>query len=222
MGPVSVESSVADVLRRRILSGELSAGSRLRQTEIATELGVSTTPVREALRSLTAEGLVEIDPHRGAIVRKLSHEELAEAFELILTIVQITFPAAVLRLRPEVIAEAEEIHERMLRSSDANEWTLLNRDFHLALSAPCERRRMLGILREMLNVSTIQLRIDLEEWEGRRAEAETDHARFIEVARDGDPEVAREIVLAHTGPALDRQRAGHIQAEDRPLSDFGL
>ena len=73
---------VREVLRRAILSGDIPVGSRLVQAELATTLEVSTTPVREALRDLASEGLIQFDPHRGAVVSELSGEELQEIYEI--------------------------------------------------------------------------------------------------------------------------------------------
>src|ERR1041385_9317135 len=69
-------------LQARVLSGELPSGTRLRQEALAEEFGVSRTPVREALRKLQAGGLVELQPHRGAVVRGLSAREIRDAYEV--------------------------------------------------------------------------------------------------------------------------------------------
>lgn len=199
---VSAEGSVADILRRRILSGRLGVGARLRQTDIAQELGVSTTPVREALRSLTAEGLVEIDTNRGAIIRKLGDDELVEVLELQVLIESASLRSSIPAMTEAALAQAEFLHRRMVDSENAVEWALLNRDFHLALAEPSGRVRTRRTLRELLNVSTIQLRQDIEDWEGRRAQGERDHARFIEIARAGDVEAAVQLIEAHTGAAI--------------------
>ncbi len=199
---VSAESSVAEILRRRILSGRLGVGARLRQADIAQELGVSTTPVREALRSLTAEGLLEIDTNRGAVIRKLSDDELIEVLELQVLIESASLRSSIPAMTEAALEQAAFLHQRMLDSEDAVEWALLNRDFHLTLAIPSGRARTLRSLRELLNVSTIQLRQDIEDWEGRRAQGERDHARFIEIARRGDTEAAIELIESHTGAAI--------------------
>jgi DNA-binding GntR family transcriptional regulator len=73
---------LASQLHARVLSGELPSGTRLRQEALAREFGVSRTPVREALRKLQAGGLVELQPHRGAVVRGLSPREIRDAYEV--------------------------------------------------------------------------------------------------------------------------------------------
>ena len=211
LGVVSAEGSVAEILRRRILSGRLGVGARLRQADIAQELGVSTTPVREALRSLTAEGLLEIDTNRGAVIRRLSDDELIEVLELQLLIEAASLRASVPVMTEAALMQAEFLHRRMLDSVDGAEWSLLNRDFHIALASPSGRIRTQRTLRELLNVSTIQLRQDIEDWEGRRAQGEADHARFLEIARAGDVEAAVALIEAHTGAAIEHR----IEMRDR-------
>lgn len=206
MAAVSTENSVADVLRRRILRGELEVGAHLRQSEIAHDLGVSTTPVREALRSLTAEGLVAIDTNRGAVIRRLSDEELVEILELQLIVEVSAARASVPRMDPLTIERSELIHEEMKRTADATEWALLNREFHLTLTAPAGRPRTHRLLRELLSVSTIQLREDIEGWAGRRAQGEADHARFLELAREGNVADTLALIEAHTGAAIAHRR----------------
>src|SRR6478672_1521767 len=71
---------LASDLRQRVLSGAIPSGTRLRQSALAAEFGVSRTPIREALRKLQAGGLVELQPNRGALVRRLSAKEIREAY----------------------------------------------------------------------------------------------------------------------------------------------
>src|SRR5580765_1341058 len=70
------------MLQARVLSGEIVTGTRLRQEALADEFGVSRTPIREALRKLQASGLVELQPHRGALVRAPSAREIRDAYEV--------------------------------------------------------------------------------------------------------------------------------------------
>src|SRR6478752_8591756 len=76
----SVVDQVYDAVRARILSGDLPRGSRLRQAALADELGVSRTPLREALRRLSTEGLVEFSPNRGATVSELDFGDMRHAW----------------------------------------------------------------------------------------------------------------------------------------------
>jgi DNA-binding GntR family transcriptional regulator len=73
---------LAATLQARMISGELVSGTRLRQVALAEEFGVSRTPIREALRKLQASGLVEVHPHRGALVRAPSSREIRDAYEV--------------------------------------------------------------------------------------------------------------------------------------------
>src|ERR1051325_1357293 len=92
---------LAAQLQARVLNGELASGTRLRQEALAEEFGVSRTPVREALRKLQASGLVELRPHRGALVRGLSPREIRDAYEVRAELEALAAEVAALRIRPE-------------------------------------------------------------------------------------------------------------------------
>src|SRR5260370_42697806 len=79
---VTLSNSVADAIRNQILTGALRDGEPIKQDDLAEELGVSRIPVREALRQLSAEGLIDLSPHRSASVKGLSQAELLERIEL--------------------------------------------------------------------------------------------------------------------------------------------
>src|SRR5688500_5970879 len=79
---VTLVSSIADEIRAGIMTGRFSLGSRLRQNSLASEFGVSRTPIREALRWLHAEGVVDLVPNRGAVVRGLTPRELRDAYRV--------------------------------------------------------------------------------------------------------------------------------------------
>lgn len=98
-----------DVLRTAILDGSLPAGTPLVQTDIAQQLDVSTTPVREALRELSAEGLVRVDAHRGAVVQGLSIADIREIFEVRLLLEPEVFRRATHNLSDdEIVASSSE------------------------------------------------------------------------------------------------------------------
>jgi DNA-binding GntR family transcriptional regulator len=202
----STESQVLDILRTRILTGEYPIGARLRQSDIASDLHTSTTPVREALRDLAAEGLVQIDTHRGAVIRELSKDELIEVLELQLMVEIETLRHAVPNYSDAVLTKAESLHREMLACADPLQFTILNYEFHMALSEPSGRTRSLTILRTLFNVATVQITEDISSWDGRRAVGEADHAEMIAAGRERDVERMLGIIRRHTEPAIEHLR----------------
>src|SRR6266446_3947929 len=92
---------LAAKIQARVLSGEFASGSRLRQESLATEFGVSRTPVREALRKLQASGIVQLEPRRGARVRGPSAREVREAYEVRAELEGLAAALAATRIRDE-------------------------------------------------------------------------------------------------------------------------
>ncbi len=101
-GPRTISGAVAARLRQEIVAGELPAGQRLRQVEIARRLGVSTTPVREALAALQREGLVALHPQRGAVVFLPSVDDLREHYEIRIALEELAVGKAAERFEPDV------------------------------------------------------------------------------------------------------------------------
>ena len=203
--PRTTQIWVTDVLRDRIMSGAAPVGTRLRQVDISAELGVSTTPVREAFRALAAEGLVRIDAHRGAVVHALTPAECIEVLELLDVIEADNLRHAVAAMTPDALAAAEAIQARMRRARPER-WILLNRDFHLALGAPSGRRRALALLRDLLNLSALHIRDEIENMPGRMAEALAEHEELLAACRRGDGEEAAAIIHRHTLAPLNNLR----------------
>src|ERR1051325_3012113 len=96
--PALVDKLASD-LQQRVLSGDIPSGTRLRQSALAAEFGVSRTPIREALRKLQAGGLVELQPHRGALVRGLSAREIRDAYEVRAELEALAAELAAVRIR---------------------------------------------------------------------------------------------------------------------------
>ncbi|WP_431794973.1 GntR family transcriptional regulator [Microbacterium enclense] len=205
-GIQTTESQVLAELRTRILRGTYPIGARLRQADIATDLGVSTTPVREALRDLAAEGLVQIDTNRGAVVRELTKDELSEVLELQLVLEVECLIRAVPRYTAADVEAARDVHEAIRRAAGPLEFAILNHDFHMVLSRPSERPRSLDILSGLMNVAMIQLSEDIATWDGRRAVGEADHAEMVEAAAARDLPLMLDVIRRHTGAAIQHLR----------------
>ena len=122
---------VKDSLRRAILRGDLSGGSRLIQADLATMLNVSTTPVREALRDLATEGLITLDRHRGGVVRELNWQEMEEIRLIRHQLEPLAVRLVVEHITDAELEEAERLRERMAKERDLGDWVELNTQFHL-------------------------------------------------------------------------------------------
>jgi DNA-binding GntR family transcriptional regulator len=200
--------AVLEAIKHAILAGELKPGRPLVETDLAAVLGVSKTPVREALKTLAGAGLVTMHPYRGAVVRTVDDEQARHIYDLRLL------------LEPEALGRAvtaehdwQPAHHALARadaSKDQAERSLANRDFHHELYAGCGNPllvRMLDDLRDQTAlVSAAAWRHDptsppfTPSWEREAAE----HRGILDAARDGDPGRAAALLQAHITSFIQR------------------
>lgn len=204
--PLQIESvvdRVYSVLRGRIVSGELPRGMRLRQEAIAVELGVSRTPLREALRRLAAEGLVEFSPNRGAQVAELRGHDVRSSYEARTVLEPGAARLAAVRRPVDQIAAMREAIEAERRSATTGEAFAASRDFHLALVAASGNEYLLR-LAEALWVSGLGLPIFERQAQapGRVDSDVSDHERILEAVEAGEPELAEALTRRHIASAL--------------------
>ena len=149
---------VADRLRRAILRGELKPGQKLDQNEIAELLNVSRSPVREALRTLAAEGLVAVYPHRGAVVAELSREEFAEISLIRVNLEGMAAALAAPHMDDERIATLKGILAELDQTTDLDQWVALNRRFHNTVYRAVHRPRLLALIQSLRNTMAPYIR----------------------------------------------------------------
>jgi DNA-binding GntR family transcriptional regulator len=195
----SVVDQVHAELLERIVAGELPPGSRLRQEALAEELGVSRTPLREALARLVSEGLVEFVPNRGATVASRDFSDMEEAWLARLVIEPGAARLAAERREP---AGIERMRKSVVRQrSVANNVTAsfaVNRDFHLALVAASGNTHLLQFC-ELLWLSRIGVPIFVRQARDREqvlAWAD-DHAAIAEAVAAGSAARAERLTRDH-------------------------
>ena len=152
------ETSVADYLSAAILNGRFVPGQRLIEAELTTNLGVSRGPVREAFRRLSAEGLIEIVPNRGAVVRRLSMVEAIELFEIRMELEALAARKAAENMKDPCIRDAFDkaigpIWNVELRQSTAD-YLQENQRFHAAIVAASGNGQLIK-LNQQLHLSLI-------------------------------------------------------------------
>ncbi|WP_433869164.1 GntR family transcriptional regulator [Saccharopolyspora sp. CA-218241] len=232
MGAVNVFSSKGDVayaeLRERILSGRLAPRSRLAQHELAAEMGMSLTPLREAIRRLSSEGLIDLDTQRDARVASMSASEARQLFEVRLSLDPTAAGLAAERRTDDDIAALRTAAARLLPVTRAwgEEALTAHRAFHRALYLASRNDVLIRMLDDLWDKSDRYRRIGLELPPGEepRTRDHREHHELVDLVAAGDANEARALMHEHierslTGSAIDaleeRERctAGEAKSE---------
>jgi DNA-binding GntR family transcriptional regulator len=192
----SIGEILTEELRKTILSGALEEGEYLRQRSLARRYGVSEVAVREALRHLEAEGLVETEPRKGARVSRLAPAEVTELWELRILIEKLLTQHAVPAIEAEDLARAEELVRAMSGERDAVAWLSLNRELHDCLYRPAGRLRILRYANNLRNLIDRYLRMRLGVLQHFEI-AEREHRSILAAYRKRDAALAVKRVEAH-------------------------
>lgn len=195
----------ADAIRDRILSGELPPGAALRQEALAEKLGVSRIPLREAIRQLSNEGLVDLQPHRGAFVSTLSKAEVQEFFDLRFKLEPWLLREAVPHMQPAELDRAEAIVASMDRAQAA-QWGVLNWSLHEMLYTAARRPATLAIVRSLHERCERYLRFQVMNAPVRR-QAHAEHMEIIGLCRRGNARKAEAALAAHIEAAAAQVQA---------------
>jgi len=208
--PERVEaSSVADrvytALRERILAGDIPHRARLHQEQLSEQLGVSRTPLREALGRLAADGLVELLPQRGARVADISSEDMEAAYAARLALEPAAAGLAAKRRPAAAIAEMRQaVADHRRAADDVDAAFAASRAFHLAVVRGAENTFLLRFA-EMLWVRRIGLRVYEEQREPPAlSTADVDwHERIADAIEAGDARAAERLMRRHIAEAMD-------------------
>lgn len=194
-------------VRDAVIRGDLSPGDKVNQEEIATRLGISRMPVREALRRLEERGFVTIEPHRGAFVTEISTEHVREVYEVRRVLEAANAAEAARRMDDERISRLATILEQAGAAADAGDRVALselNRDFHLVGHEASGNRTMNQIISD-LTLHSQRYRLLHASLPVRAHMAHDEHERILEAWRAHDPERAShwiEINLSNSEAAL--------------------
>ena len=202
---------VCRTLRAAVMDGTLPGGARLVQADLAQQLGVSTTPVREALRDLATEGLVVLDPHRGALVRALDIDEVRELYDLRMTLEPMMVRRVMSTMTPDRLDRAAELQRRMEQPCDSSVWAGLNRDFHALFSEPDDSTRLSRILAGLRDSAAPYVALSQRSRPEPGPEANAEHAELLDLYRRGDADRAVELTLTHLRSTLRAIEEAHEQ-----------
>jgi len=190
---------LVEQLRARILAGELPQGQALRQDALAAQYGVSRIPLREALRRLEAEGLVRIEPNKGAVVADFPPQEIGELFEMRAALESDLLRLSVPLVAQDDLAEAAEAlvaYEKALDVGQVADWGALNWRFHAALYRAAGRPRWLDAVAQLNRQTDRFVRLQLA-LTGALDRARSEHRELLALAGRGEADAAARLVRVH-------------------------
>ncbi len=203
----TAHATVTDALRSAIVRGELLAGTRLVQSELASALGVSITPVREALRDLATEGLVNFDAFRGAVVHQPTAAQLAEIYAIRTALVPMAVAEGVRHATAADLQFAHGIIDKMEDEEDQVRWIELNRELHHCLDALGAGPQLVSILVKLADLSALYVNLALPLRDEQLRGADREHRLLCQAYEAGDVEVAVQRTLEHLDSTLSAARS---------------
>lgn len=219
LGRELAPDQVTNRLRQAITSGLLRPGERLNQADLAERLGVSRMPIREALHKLQAEGLVTLQPYKGAVVAHLSKRELQEIYEMRTALESLAVRIAMEEGNEADLDEADRILRRMDETTDSATWLALNTAFHDLLYAGADRPLLLETIDGLRNKSDRYLRLFASKRD-RTATAQREHWAIVTALRDRDADRACALLRNHLQSTITSLSAtlgdGETDAEKSP------
>lgn len=208
----TTQDAVAVSLRRAIVSGELPGGTPLVLSELAEQLGVSTTPVREAIRRLATEGLVDIVSYRSSVVHLPSADEIAEVYQLRMLLEPLAISRSVVQISPAELDAADELRRQMEATTDVGEWVVMNHDFHGILVDGAHSPILASLLATLRDAASLIVGLSIRTQPAQLTDGNADHAELIEAFRRGDVDRAVEVTREHLESTLSTMR-------DAPVAD---
>ena len=216
----SLSSVVQSELERMILSGELPPGAKLTEVALATRLGVSRGPLREAFRMLEEAGLVRTEKNRGVFVRDLPVQEAIEIFELRAAMDELVGRRLAERITPAELKEIRAVVERMeqaVRAKDAHTYHLLNLGFHDRLVELVGNGKLTSIYRKLIKELSLFRRLNLGEG-GLMPVSVGEHRQIVKAIAAGDVELAGRSMFDHAMESKERTIKNHLRPPADPAS----
>lgn len=196
---LSLHEQVAEEIRYMIISGDLRPGEKIRVSELAEDLDVSLTPMREALKSLEKDGMVDLMTNRGARVSEISVEGTRSLFEVISRLEALAAELAAKRITEQEMQTLEDLHARMRDRHEAGDLPAyfdLNRQIH-DLVVEAAKNPDLSRVRTSLAFNVERARFLSVATEAHRGKSVQDHERLMAALRQHDAEAAHDVWREH-------------------------
>ena len=195
--PLRIE--VYEFLKESITKGGLKPGQKLNEIDLGNHLGISRTPIREALMRLEHEGLVTMDPGKGAVVSAISKVDLGEIYPIVASLEGLAARIAAANMEPADTRKLKKLNDQMIkaaRAGDAPAFMKLNSEFHQTFLDKCTNQR-LSILVSSYKDTIYRFRIFSLNMPDRMHHSIEEHKRIIEAFERKDGEQAEQLLRHH-------------------------
>lgn len=211
---------IADRIRSDIIKGVYTDGERLVEPKLAETLGISRTPIREALRQLESEGFIEIVPRRGAVVKRITLKDLDDLYAIKANLEGLAASQATLNMGTEEIEKLKKINEKFFSLSNSSkniveEYLSYNVDFHNVFILASKNNKLIEIL-EGLSKNFQRFKGILVAKADRSRDAYVEHLKVIEAFEKKDSVLAENTVREHINSSW-RYLRKFINKEDNGL-----
>jgi DNA-binding GntR family transcriptional regulator len=201
---------LADRIREMILAGDFEPGERLQEIELSARFGVSRTPLREALKVLSSEGLVTLAANRGATITRLTDEELAETFPVMGVLEALAGELACENISDEEFDEIADLHAQMVASFEARELAVyytINQQIHRAIFAAAGNATLTQHY-DLLAGRVRRARFRGAMSEARWAQAVAEHEQILAALKSRDGRALAGILRRHVDTKFETVREG--------------
>lgn len=195
----SITDQTYNDLRRAIITGKIAPGTRLVESTLAEEMGVSRTPIREALRQLSIEGLLYIIPRAGYVVEELTERDIQDLFETRAAIEQVAAKAAVMRITDKEMARLEENlrqSKQAIESGATEKMIDLDTEFHNIIYKAARSKYLYRICQN-LSDHTLKFRIAAIHIPEIAKRASEDHSKIYKALKSKDPQKVEDATASH-------------------------
>ena len=195
----TLHQEIANTLRDMIMSGELKEGDKIKEDQLCELMGISKTPLREALRVLSAEGLIRLVPNRGAYVSTPTFEEIKEMFDVMSVLEGECARASAQRMTEKDFVTLNKLHEKLeesFRQRNQKDYIRINNSYHTLLQELAGNRilnQIINGLRQKILLYRFQS-LNLPE---RFEQSIREHRDLLEAFRKRDPGKAEDLMRHH-------------------------
>lgn len=185
---------VCNLIRQAILKGDFKPGERLKQADLADAMGVSRMPIREAFQKLEAEGLIKLEPHKGAVVKSIHVGDIEEIYALRAELEKMAVYQSIEHLTDEDMKQLNALVEQMELSEDVDEFINYNIEFHRLLIKRCTWERLNSFISTLWNGLPQQTPHILH---GQKDTSNIEHRSILNAVMNKDKETAANLVSNH-------------------------